>query len=756
MRRSSQLLVGCALASPLLLLVAATLLPSSAFTISMAVNAVSVLVTAAAMYVTAGSGDPRLRRSRLLFAVALVASAGGFAIAAVHAMLIGHVPELSPAVLTRLIWVPCALIGLFLIPSDRYREGGRLRVVLDGVVATAALGLPFWMLFLQPVWFHSERSGLAQFVLVAYPIVDFVIAVAAYGVASHARGDLRRFLRLMALGLALVTVSDAADAVSVAVQSSGFGWNSVVLQAGLAILLCAALLPTGTERRGRRTQLSAVLDAVLPHVPIVVAVSISTHQSLTGRPVDTVTIVCGTVVVLGLIARQVLYASHLAAVAHRLSADATRDSLTGLDNRRSFLAALETSLAERAPGDVAVVLLDLDGFKEVNDTFGHDAGDAALVDFAARLERTVGDACRSARLGGDEFAVLVVGDNAERRAWRSAETLVQWQRSSVGALRTSVGASAGVAVSRPRDTTSSILRRADLAMYDAKRSGPSSSALFVDEMAVRAERRHLLAQALPGAAARGELELVHQPLFRLDDGSLAGAEALLRWHSPVHGEVSPAEFIPLAEETGAIVDVGQWVLATAVVQLQEWNARGWVLPRMSINVSARQLTDTFAETAVRLVAAAGVGPSQVTLEITESAMPDLPANRCVEQLRAAGFPIAMDDFGAGFSSLAQLAALPVDTLKFDRELIRGVATSDGRRIVEAIISLAHDLRLTTVAEGIETTAEAAVVLSAGCDLAQGFHFSRPLSAGRMEALLRDAPAVPAPRDAADAEVRLDG
>ena len=754
MRRWQWAVMCLALASPAVLLVAADAFDDAAFLLAVGTNALSLFITAGAMAVAARRGDPRLRTARRWFAVALLASAAGSIVVALHAAVVDRVPTVSPANLAPLVWVPCALAGLFSIPSEQHREGGRLRAALDGVVVTAALAMLFWVLFLAPVYRLSDRSALEKAVLLGYPIVEFLLAVTAFTVAAHARGDVRRFLRLMTAGLMLAAVADAGSAAAVAEDVSGFDWTYVVTQAGLSVMLCGALMPTATGLVERRTRVARVVDAALPHAPLVFAVVVVTVQSFMGRPVDLVVVSLGALLVLGLVARQALYAAHLGAVAHRLSVVATRDSLTGMATRSACLVALETALAERRPGDVAVALFDLDGFKEVNDTFGHAAGDATLADFASRLASAVGDSGVAARLGGDEFAVLVVGDDAERRGVRCAQLVSALPPSAPGGPTVPVAASAGVAGGRAGDTTSTILRRADLALYEAKRSAVRAPVVFSDELATRAERRHLLAQALPGAAARGELEVVYQPVFRLDDLTVIAAEALLRWHSPVHGRVSPAEFVPLAEETHAIDELGAFVLRTAVAQLSAWRATGRALRRLSVNVSPRQLVDGFPDTARRLVDESGVAPSSVTLEITESAMPDLPANRCVERLRAVGFPIAMDDFGAGFSSLAQLAVLPVDVLKFDREFVRSIATPSGRRIVQAVISLAAELGLTTVAEGVETQAELDVVREAGCALAQGYYLAGPLTAADMTALLDTAAApLPRPRTAENAAAR---
>jgi diguanylate cyclase len=732
----SRALVAVALASPLLLWLLGVSAPDVAFPAAMGVHGLSVLAAAAAMLVAAGSGDPALRRARLWFAAALLISASGFAIAAVHAALIGEAPLVSPANLTIPGWLGCALAGLFAVPSSPYREGGRWRALCDGVVVAAATSLVFWIAFLRPVWGTGDRTGLERLVLLSYPVVDLVLAAAALGVLAHVRADQRRFLQVATCGLLLVVVADAASATRVD-AAVGFQWHNVLLQAGLAVLLVAALLPAQPHLRSGRAV--AVLDAVLPQLPVLVAVPVGAVHGISRDGDATAALLTG-VMVLALLGRSLLYATHLSTVAQRLQEDATQDALTGLVNRRTCLATLGDLLAERAAGEVAVVLLDLDGFKEVNDGFGHAAGDRALQAVGDRLARC-DDAVVQARLGGDEFALLVAGEDAERAAVLAAHELTGERWVDVGEATVQVGASAGIAVSQDGDTTSSLLRRADLALYEAKRSRQMQVAVFTDDMAARAERRHLLTAALRGAAARGEVELVYQPLVRLSDGVVVGAEALLRWGSPLHGLVLPTEFVPLAEETGVVGELGLWVLDRAASDLRAWEDAGRALPQVFVNVSAHQLHEEFPDQAVRAVRAHGVDPARVVLEVTESALPDGRALEVVARLRDAGFRTAMDDFGAGFSSLAQLAVLPVDTLKFDRAFLLGAATAEGRRIVDALIGLAAQLGLTTVAEGVESPAEAAVVRRAGCQLAQGYHFSRPVTARELWRLLA-APLVP--------------
>jgi diguanylate cyclase (GGDEF)-like protein len=735
---------AAAFASPVLLLAVYLARPGVALPVASAVHALSVLTAGAGMVLAARSGDPLLRRARLWFAAALAASAASFTVSGLYAAVLGYVPVPSLADATAVAWVPCALAGMLSLPSQEHRGGGRLRALLDSLVTACALSLLFWLLFLEPIYSRSERTGLAKSVLLAFPVIDMVLAITALAVAAHVRADVRRFLRLATVGLILVAVQDAGAAVNLATGSTGFSWTNLVLQTGLATLVAAAFLPTSAQAGDRSSRFGAAVDVALPHLPVVAVVLVVPAKVTAGSVIGGPTLLLACLLVLGLVARQLLYASHLTAIARRLSVDATHDSLTGLVNRRSFLAALDGALAELAPGRVGVVLLDLDGFKEVNDSFGHAAGDAALTDFARRLGEVAGTSALAARLGGDEFALMLTGDDVALRALHISDRMTSSTGATVGALTIVVGASAGVAISREGDTTSQILRRGDLAMYEAKRLGHSRAAVFTDDMAARAERRHLLAQALPGAAERGELSLVYQPLIRLDDGSVAGAEALLRWTHPLHGQVSPLEFIPLAEETGAIEQIGLWVLVQSTQQVRDWAQAGRWLPQLSVNVSPRQLTPEFTATALATVRASALPPSRVTLEVTESALPGLRANRCLQALREEGFSVAMDDFGAGFSSLAQLAVLPVDTLKFDREFIRGVHTPNGRRIVEAVVALAGELGLTTVAEGVEQAAEADVLRRAGCVLAQGYHFAKPVPPLELWAMLPELLPEPLP------------
>lgn len=699
---------------------------AQADTVAMAVHGLSVAVTAGAMIAAARRGDPRLRRSRMFFAAALISTAVGFAINGVYEAVVGTAPIPSPGDVAVVAWVPCTIVGLLLMPSEVFRQGGRARAICDAVGCAAALFLGSWLLVLKPIYDQTTQTGLAKATLLAYPVVDVLVAVTALSVASHARRDTRRLLRLISAGLLLIAINDSGRAFFAALGTIEFNWTNLVLQAGLLLLLWAALLPASSSDNESIRPLDALIDAALPHAPVVAVMVIGLNHTLRGGIISGAEAAVGAVMVAALLARQLLYAKHLSSVAHRLSIDASHDALTGLVNRRAFVAALDAALSDLSAGNVAVTLIDLDGFKEVNDGFGHLAGDLVLQEFARRLHELRDHAPVAARLGGDEFALLLRGVDAEKLAIAAGQSFTRVHRIAVGSAHVAVGASAGVAASLPGDTTSLILRRADLALYDAKSSPGPATRLFADDMARRAERRHLLAQSLPGAGARGELHLVYQPLYRLADQTIAGAEALLRWNHPVHGDVPPDEFIPLAEEVGAIVEIGEWVLRTAAADLVALADKGRDLRQLFVNVSAHQLTDGFADLVSRVMTEYAIQPGVLTLEMTESAMPSLQANVALQDLRRAGVPIAMDDFGAGFSSLAQLALLHVDILKMDSDLIRATSTTNGRRVVDSVIALANDLGLTTVAEGVETKQEAAVVAQSACALAQGYHFAAPM------------------------------
>ncbi len=429
-----------------------------------------------------------------------------------------------------------------------------------------------------------------------------------------------------------------------------------------------------------------------------------------------------------------------------LTRQAFSDSLTGLPNRALFQDRLRHALAaaRRHEQEVAVIFLDLDGFKVINDSLGHHAGDALLVAVAARLLRTVRPSDTVARFGGDEFAVLAVGENGLTTAAVMAERLLQAlaEPVSVEGRDVFIMASAGVALSDgvlagPAD----LLRRADIALYRAKGAGKGRVTVFDGSMEAAVAGRLNLETDLRRALERNEFHLVYQPEVNVSAGTVAGVEALLRWQHPERGAVSPVEFVPLAEETGIIVSLGAWVLREACRQVAEWRRLGHVADgfTLSVNLSGRQLIQPdLVEVVSAVLAETEVPPAMLRLEITETVlMEDGPAStRTLERLKTLGVELAIDDFGTGYSSLAYLRRFPVDTVKVDRSFI--AAVEDDPRvcaIVQTVTHLAHALGMRVTAEGIETQQQVRFVSEAGCDRGQGYYYYRPLPAGEVAVLL---------------------
>ncbi len=414
------------------------------------------------------------------------------------------------------------------------------------------------------------------------------------------------------------------------------------------------------------------------------------------------------------------------------------DDLTRLPNRASFYAELERQIAEAsASGRVfAVLFIDLDEFKEINDTKGHSVGDAVLVEVARRLRENTRARELVARLGGDEFVVLASGADAtiaRTIAGRLVEAMARPM--SIGGHVLSARASIGISVF-PSDGGSSelLVRNADTAMYAAKRSRNGID-VYHPSMSARLARRVQLADRLERALEEDGLELYFQPQVAMEDGRLLGAEALLRWNDEVLGPVGPDEFVPVAEHRGLIGQLGQWVIGRACTQLHDWERAGLRLPgRLAINISPRQFDDRgFARRLVGQLEACGLSPQRLDLELTESGLMADPDESLATlgTLREAGFSLSLDDFGMGYSSLAQLKGFPLDRLKLDRTFVRGMLEHrHDYAIVVATVAMASSLDLELIAEGVETRAQADALLHLGCRRAQGFLFDPALPASR--------------------------
>jgi diguanylate cyclase (GGDEF)-like protein len=424
-----------------------------------------------------------------------------------------------------------------------------------------------------------------------------------------------------------------------------------------------------------------------------------------------------------------------------------RDPLTGLGNR-TLLVETADRLLRRPAEPVSVLVLDVDDFKDVNDSRGHTAGDALLVAIGERLRGCIRPGDEVVRLGGDEFAVVVAAHPAEARkvadrVLRALADPFPIEGRPVG-VHVSIGvADAGTAAERSAAT---LLRNADLAMYMAKARGKNRLAAYADGMAEAAQSKVELLEDLAGAAAAGQLQVVYQPTISLADGSTTGYEALLRWNHPSRGLVSPAEFIPLAEDGGHIVEIGRWVLTQATEQAAAWSRRTGRPIDMAVNVSPRQLADDdIVQVVSQALQANGLPPRQLTLEVTEGVLVR-DVDRVVDRLRALrtlGVRIAIDDFGTGFSSLSYLRRLPADIIKIDRSFVQDLGSGGpSTTLVASIIELARSLHLDVVAEGVETAEQQSVLERLSCSHAQGFLFGRPVPAADHDAA-SDRPRQPA-------------
>ncbi len=424
----------------------------------------------------------------------------------------------------------------------------------------------------------------------------------------------------------------------------------------------------------------------------------------------------------------------------RIEELATRDSLTQLPNRRLLTDRLSQGIltAQRNDALLAVLFIDLDRFKTINDSLGHAAGDALLKGVSQRLASLMRKGDTLARLGGDEFVVLLEQMREPEDAGVVAQKIINSLSEPflVDGHLLNTAASVGVSVF-PNDATDSatLLRNADMAMYFAKEHGRHNYQFYSQEMNARAIERLAMENTLRSAVENGELVLHYHPKFRLTDGALVGAEALVRWQHPVLGLVAPDRFIPVAEETGLIVPIGEWVLNEACRRGSDWGRRCQTVP-IAVNLSVGQFNKTLARSVHDALNTSGLPASALELEITESLLMrnvDEHANT-LRQLSEMGVKVAIDDFGTGYSSLAYLRRLHIDTLKIDQSFVRDVETSlDDAAIIGAIVAMAKSLKLNVVAEGVETALQQRILRELACDQGQGFFFSEPLPAAEFEA-----------------------
>jgi diguanylate cyclase (GGDEF)-like protein len=692
---------------------------------------------------------------QLLLAGAGVAALGlaiGLVGIVVHAEHMSHnqpqrtmVANLVASVTAAGAMVLCA--GLLRLPGVAGTAGAAWRLVLDGAATGAALWFVGWVLLSEPTLLLGSATPRAcPAVLVASATSAAAIGLTFVIVLRVERP--RRGPLLAAGGASLTAVCGLALAAGIC--QAGRLWavaGATVLPASLAMVVAATRLAdvpadprADLVRRG----------AGYAFVPMVaVALFAGYHLNADGA-VSARGAAAWIVAGFAMVTRQYLTlmdASGYAAALRRREAHfrelAHTDPLTGLANRRGLLRALKLG----RPGSTCVLLaVDMDGFKQVNDTRGHDIGDAVLADIGRRLRQNLRTGDVAARLGGDEFAVLMWTGLPEAlvAAERLRDVLSHPYRLGTGPLLLS--ASIGLASCGSADSIEGLLRNADLALRSAKQAGKNRVEQYDRGYDRRIRRRATLEQELRGAIGRGELHLAYQPVVALPSARPVGAEALLRWHHPWLGPVRPDEFIPLAEESGMIADLGTWVLHEACRQLSRWFRAGHDL-WLSVNVSPLELeAPTYGTRVDEALRAHYVPPQRLVLEVTEHAVAtnvdEMGQRLCA--LRSTGVRIALDDFGAGYSSLGQLRRLPIDLLKIDRSLVAvaddAPPIGDGRSapMVDVVVRLGHQLGLEVIAEGVSNQAEFSAVTRAGCRFGQGQLFGYPVPAEHLEAMIEAA------------------
>jgi diguanylate cyclase (GGDEF)-like protein len=627
-----------------------------------------------------------------------------------------------------------------------------IRYVLDCLVIAAAIWFVGWVIIAAPPAFlagHLPKGCLP--VLIPSAAAAFAVGLAAIVVlrCPPPRGA------LAGTGAGLVTVAVAGIGLT-----GGLCQGEPLAVAAGAVLVAPGLLAIalGSRRADRAGERDADImrnGAAFAFVPmLVISLAAVLHWVADGKPYDAHATGAGIVIGFTLVGRQFLalrdvrlYAGQLQEREAHFRELAHTDPLTGLANRRGLLRALR---AEAVGGPPCVLMgMDLDGFKNINDMRGHDVGDQVLIEVGRRLRANLRPGDLAARLGGDEFAVLMFARpaEAERVAQRLLKVLCQPYEQPEGTVF--LTASIGLAGCATANDVPTLLRNADLALRFAKQRGKSRVEEYDVAYDQRLRRRTMLEHELRGAVERGEMHLTYQPVVALPSVRPVGAEALLRWHHPTLGQVSPLEFIPIAEESGAITRLGGWVLHQACHQLSRWLADGhdvWV----SVNVSPRELhSPEYVMQVADALEAHRVPPQRLVLEVTEHAVAtDLEELvRRLRALRMTGVRIALDDFGAGYSSLGQLRNLPVDILKIDQSLVaepESSRTGTAAPLVDVVVRLGHRLGLEVIAEGMAEPQQLAVVEAAGCRWGQGWLFGAAVPAEHLEARLAavSSPALP--------------
>ncbi|MBP1819377.1 bifunctional diguanylate cyclase/phosphodiesterase [Mycobacterium sp. OAE908] len=650
-----------------------------------------------------------------------------------------------------------ACLALVLFPTG-YSKQSRARLVLDALIIAGALFEVSWVLVLENVYRAGAESAFALAVSLLYPVSDIVVVTVALLILGRARTRQRTTLVLLLAGNVLNAFSDSAYLfVAGNEDSNGGSLMDIGWFAALLALSSAALVSLRTPHSDElEAEAPSRASMWIPYPPLALAVLVCLPKFTPISGLGPI-LVTSALLVLVVLARQFIVVGQNRRLMATVADQALRDPLTGLANRALFNDRLTHAmqLHQRDNQSVSVLSLDLDDFKLVNDSLGHPAGDALLVRTAERILGCVRTGDTVARLGGDEFAIVMEGRPEHSRLVAHRVANVFDEPIPIDGHDLLLRPSIGLAVAtgdQPDITADQLLKQADVAMYSAKRSRTGGVHTFTPDMhlfdpsELGAMRDISRSRARDGAIALRllgqlrhaidnlNLSLVYQPKFDLRDDKIVGVEALVRWPHPERGLLGPDHFLPMVREHGLMGSVTDLVFAQALDDAAHWQSRGLRVP-LAINVFAPSLGDLgLPSRIVRLLNDRGLSADALTIEITEDLLLDnIDRTRVVlDNLRGHGMRVAIDDFGSGYSALRYLRDLPIDEVKLDRQFIGPILVNErAAAIVEAVIDLAHVLGVTTVAEGVENSATAAKLRESGCEVAQGYYYSPPLTASEL-------------------------
>jgi diguanylate cyclase (GGDEF)-like protein len=655
----------------------------------------------------------------------------------------------SAADIAFLLQVPAGVAGaviLLRVNSSRLAVGV---AVLDGLIVGVGVLVIGLATILEPI-ITSGNSLAVIVVSLAEPVTDVIVLTLVITVVVRVASIARVSPLLIAVGVLGVALADSAATYQIAIGDStpgstfAIGWTAGLLGVGLGALHWFCFRSRADVRV--RSAPTSAWGIVVPILPVALS-SVFAIVKYFGDG-ETLDLVIWAIALVSLtLARMCLALFLNARLGQSLAHQAMHDSLTALPNRTMLLRSLQRRLAavQDAGAQVLVLMFDIDGFKGVNDTYGHPVGDQLLVQVAERVVATTREDDLTARLGGDEFAILVANGSREQAMIVTLRILAALEIPfTLGNTKVSIGASVGIAIAEPGESADELLRNADLAMYAAKASGGGCYSVYEPQMHLAVVERTRLEYALGMAWHTDELLVHYQPIVDIASGRLVSVEALARWRNPDGEVIPPAVFIPVAEQTGAIVQIGIRVLNDACHCLARWQLQfpeaGYL--SVSVNLSPRQLrSHDLVDTVGEALRASGIKPECLILEVTETAlMEDLEsAIRVLGRLKSLGIRLAIDDFGVGASSLARLRRLPVDIVKIDKSLVDHVP--DGHvasGLLDAVVGVVRALQLRIVIEGVERVDQAAHLRASGYDLAQGYYFARPMDADAIGTLLASA------------------